>query len=408
MVMPPHKIVFVNRYFHPDISATSQLLSDLAFYLAGEGMRVYVVTSRQRYDDPNAGLFKYEVVGNVLVSRVWSSRFGRHRLTGRALDYLTFYFSAMWHLIMLVRQGDIIVAKTDPPLISVIAMMVARLRRAHLVNWLHDLFPEIATALDVRGFNGSVARLLEWFRDRSLATAVANVAIGEKIAERLKSRLPQAADRVQVIHNWADGEAIYPIPADANPMRMLWSLEDKFVVGYSGNMGRGHEFDTLLRAAEALRIDDRFVFLLIGNGVRRGEIEQRIQEWSLGNVMLRPYQPREKLAQSLSVPDVHVVSMRPELEGLMLPSKLYAVAAVGRPTVFIGSPVGEVAVMLREGRCGFAVAQGNWSGLVNQLQRLANNENLRAGMGRNARERFERSFDKPLAMKAWKELLRAL
>jgi len=406
--MPQRKIVFVNRYFHPDISATSQLLADLAFYLAGEGMRGHVVTSRQRYDDPNAELLKYEVVGNVLVSRVWSSRFGRHRLTGRALDYLTFYFSALWYLIMLVRQGDIIVAKTDPPLISVVAMAVAQIRRAHLVNWLHDLFPEIATALHVRGLNGGVARMLEWLRNLSLTTAVANVAIGEKMAERLKTRLPQVADRIQVIHNWADGEAIYPIPSVTNPMRELWDLEGKFVVGYSGNIGRGHEFDTLLRAAEELRTDVRFVFLLIGDGVRRGEIEQRIQEWGLKNIMLRPYQPRELLAQSLSVPDVHVVSMRPELEGLMLPSKLYAIAAVGRPTVFIGHPVGEAAVMLREGRCGFAVAQGNWSGLVDQLQRLANNENLRVGMGHYARERFERKYDKPLAMKAWKELLRAL
>jgi glycosyltransferase involved in cell wall biosynthesis len=406
--MQQRKIIFVNRYFHPDISATSQLLADLAFFLAGEGLRVYVVTSRQRYDDPNAGLLKYEVVGNVLVSRVWSSRFGRNRLTGRALDYLTFYSSAMWHLIMLVRQGDIIVAKTDPPLISVIAMAVTRMRRAHLVNWLHDYFPEIATVLNVRGLDGSVGRMLQWLRNRSLITAVVNVAIGEKMADLIKARLPQATDRVRIIHNWADGKAIYPIPAVANPMRKLWGLKDKFVVGYSGNMGRGHEFETLLRAAEALRTDDRFVFVLIGDGAQHKEIEQRIKEWSLGNVMLRPYQPRELLAQSLSVPDVHVVSMHPELEGLMLPSKLYAIAAVGRPTVFIGHPVGEVAILLREGRCGFAVAQGNWSGLVDQLQRLANNENLCAGMGRNARERFERRFDKPLAMKAWKELLRAL
>jgi len=188
--MKQRKIVFVNRYFHPDISAKSQMLSDLAFYLAGEGLRVHVVTSRQRYDDSNAGLLKTEVVGDVLVSRVWSSRFGRDRLTGRVLDYLTFYFSAMWHLLKLVRPGDIIVAKTDPPLISVVAMVVARMRRAHLVNWLHDLFPEIATALHVRGLNGGVARMLEWLRNLSLTTAVANVAIGEKMAKRLKARLP--------------------------------------------------------------------------------------------------------------------------------------------------------------------------------------------------------------------------
>jgi colanic acid biosynthesis glycosyl transferase WcaI len=100
--------------------------------------------------------------------------------------------------------------------------------------------------------------------------------------------------------------------------------------------------------------------------------------------------------------------MRPELEGLMLPSKLYSIAAAGRPTVFIGHPTGEVAVMLREGRCGFAIAQGNWLRLVDQLQRFANNENLRAGMGRIVRERFERHYDKPVAMKQWLDLLRPL
>lgn len=100
--------------------------------------------------------------------------------------------------------------------------------------------------------------------------------------------------------------------------------------------------------------------------------------------------------------------MRSELEGLMLPSKLYAIAAAGRPIVFSGHPVGEVAVLLRKGHCGVTVAQGNWSGLVDQLKRFANDANLCAETGRNAREKFERHFDKPLAMKQWMDLLRTL
>jgi glycosyltransferase involved in cell wall biosynthesis len=225
---------------------------------------------------------------------------------------------------------------------------------------------------------------------------------------RLKARLREGGDRVRVIHNWADGEAIRPSPVDANPLRKLWGLEGKFVVGYSGNMGRGHEFDTMLRAAQSLRDDARFVFLFIGDGARRAEIERRVAEWGLSNVMFRPYQAREQLGQSLTVPDVHLVSMRPELEGLMLPSKIYGIAAAGRPAVFIGDPEGEISQLLKEEQCGYAVAQGDWATLAKQLQGLAKDASLCEGMGSNARLMFERRFDRPIAMKAWRELLLSL
>jgi glycosyltransferase involved in cell wall biosynthesis len=255
---------------------------------------------------------------------------------------------------------------------------------------------------------GHLARLLERLRDCSLASAACNVAIGEAMQARLKARLREQGDRVRVIHNWADGEAIKPMPADANPLRKLWGLEGRFVVGYSGNMGRGHEFDTMLRAAQALHEVARFVFLFIGDGARRPEVERRVEEWGLANVLFQPYQPREILAQSLTVPDVHLVSMRPELEGLMLPSKIYGIAAAGRPAVFIGDPEGEIALLLKEEQCGYAVAQGDSATLVKQLQGFADDASLCERMGRNARAMFERRFDKPIAMKAWRELLLSL
>jgi glycosyltransferase involved in cell wall biosynthesis len=406
--MPQRKVIFINRYFSPDISATSQHLSDLAFHLAREGVPVLVVTSRQAYNDARANLRANEVIGGVHVCRVWSSRFGRRRLLGRALDYLSFYLAALWVLFKLVEKGDVIVAKTDPPLISLVAVTVAKLRGAVLVNWLHDLFPEIASVLGVRGMTGRVARMLESVRDRSLASAACNVVIGEAMEARLRADVHERGDRVRVIHNWADGDAIKPMAAEANPLRKLWGLEENFVVGYSGNMGRGHEFDTMLRAAQALHEVARFVFLFIGDGARRPEVERRVEEWGLANVLFQPYQPREILAQSLTVPDVHLVSMRPELEGLMLPSKIYGIAAAGRPAVFIGDPEGEIALLLKEEQCGYAVAQGDSATLVKQLQGFADDASLCERMGRNARAMFERRFDKPIAMKAWRELLLSL
>src|SRR5262249_36301313 len=131
------KLIFVNRYFHPDHSATSLMLSDLAFHLAGQRHDdVCVVTSRQRYDDGAARLPPRERIAGGDVHRGWTTRFGRGALPGRSLDYASFYVSSavvLWHL---ARRGDIIIAKTDPPLISLIAAAIARLRGARLVNWV--------------------------------------------------------------------------------------------------------------------------------------------------------------------------------------------------------------------------------------------------------------------------------
>jgi len=92
------RVIFINRYFFPDHSATSQILSDLAFHLATTGHEVHVIASRQLYDDPNAALPVAATVRNVSVHRVASTRFGRVALAGRALDYASFYRSARRHL----------------------------------------------------------------------------------------------------------------------------------------------------------------------------------------------------------------------------------------------------------------------------------------------------------------------
>ena len=131
-------VLFLNRFFHPDHSATSQMLSDLAFALAEHGRQIRVITSRQCYDAPEVQLAARETVGGVEIHRVWTSRFGREKLVGRAVDYTTFYFSAARTLWRLARRGDVIIAKTDPPMLSIVAAPIARWRGAKLVNWLQD------------------------------------------------------------------------------------------------------------------------------------------------------------------------------------------------------------------------------------------------------------------------------
>ena len=400
------RIVFVNRYFHPDHSATSQMLSDLAFFLAAAGHAVEVVTSRQRYDDAGALLPADELVRGVHVHRVDTTRFGRDRLAGRAADYASFYAAAGRQLARIARRGTVIVAKTDPPLISVVAGAVARRRGARLVNWVQDVFPEVAVALGMKVLHGPQGRAARWLRDRSLRAAAANVVVGERMAD--VARRGGADDgSLHVIHNWADCSGIRPVDSDANPLRGEWGMEGAFVACYSGNMGRAHEFDTIVDAAAQLAQSD-VRFLFIGGGPQRRAVETAVAERGLANIAFRPYQPRDSLSYSLGVGDVHLVSLRPELEGYIFPSKLYGILAAGRPTIFIGAADGEIAQLVEREGIGLAVPQGDAAALRDSLLRLAHDPALCAEMGVRARRLLGDRYDGAIALARWKSMLEGL
>lgn len=399
------KLIFVNRYFYPDHSATSQMLTDLAFELAkDESLEIHVVTSRQRYDDALAKLPAAEQIQSVHIHRVWTFTFGRQRLLGRAFDYLSFYVTAFFRLYALAGRGDTVIAKTDPPLISTVAALAAWLKSAVLVNWVQDLFPEVAAALGLKLAKGPVYSLLRWLRNHSLQAAKFNVAIGEQMRQRLIGEgLPQ--EQVRVIHNWADGEGIKPIPAEANPLRKEWGLENKFVVGYSGNFGRSHDFDTLMDAAERLKDIANIGFLLIGGGAKLEWVKQEAARRGLSNILFKPYQPRASLSQSLSAADAHLITLKPELEGLIVPSKVYGIMASGRPVLFIGATQGEIARIIEDAGCGISIQTGDADALVSSTVELFDNPARRSQMGDSARRAFAASYTQSAAVSQWKAVL---
>jgi glycosyltransferase involved in cell wall biosynthesis len=405
-------LIFINRYFYPDHSATSQLLSDLAFELASVGETVTVLTSRQSYGDAEARLPAEETTGGVRIVRIWTTRFGRSNLFGRAIDYLTFYVSAALRLFRLTRRGDILIAKTDPPMLSVIAAPIARLKGARLVNWLQDLFPEVAEAVGVgasplmRGFYG----LLRSLRDASLRTASMNVVLGERMAERVAAAGVKATT---IIPNWSDGREIRPVARSENVLRKEWGLDGCFVVGYSGNLGRAHEYRTLIDAIALIEETvpahpdaEPVAWLFIGGGALYERFREEVAARGLTSVVFKPYQPRERLSESLSAADVHLVSLKPELEGLIVPSKFYGVAAVGRPTLFIGDAHGEIAIVVARHDCGLCVGEGQSRALSQAIAALAADPPRREAMGANARRAFETHYDKTIAFQSWRTILR--
>jgi glycosyltransferase involved in cell wall biosynthesis len=407
------RVLLLNRFFYPDHSATSQLTTDLATDLAARGFFVTVIASRQLYDNPSASLARIEMYSGVSMRRVATTRFGRGRLLGRAIDYLTFYLSASVAMWREVRRGAVIIVMTDPPLLSIPALIVARLRGAYCVNWMQDIFPEVAERLNLLR-----PRALAWFlrllRTWSLRHTEVSVVIGVRMAKYVA---PFCRAPPIVIPNWALEECTefelqrnFSNATGLHPLRTSWGLGGAFVVGYSGNMGRAHRLDELIDAAAALRSRQDIRFLLIGDGAQRGALQARAQSLALENVLFRSYQPRDRLRESLTLPDIHVVTLDERLEGLIVPSKFVGVLALGRPVLWIGASDGELGCLVREFGCGVTVSPGNVAELTRVLLELSE-DRTRGGarlqtMALAAHALWDRRFRRSDALNAWATIIK--
>lgn len=400
------RLIFVNRFYWPDESATSLMLTDLARGLAAAGHEVHVLTSRQLLENPDADLAPREQHAGVHIHRLLTTRFGRQHLATRALDYLSFYLSALLRLTLMLRRGDTVIAKTDPPLISVIAALAAKVRGARLINWLQDVYPETAFRLGALRESGPLACALLRSRNWSLRRASTNVVVGERMSQFIEHAVPGCAP-VTVIPNWSQALAATPVPRDDNPLRQQLGLQGKVVFGYSGNLGRAHEFRTLLEAATQLRGHEDIHFLIIGSGAQAASLQAEVQARGLNNWSFLPYQPREHLADSLGAADVHLVSLNPLLEGLIVPSKVYGVLAASRPALFIGAQRGELARLLSQHEAGRISEPGEAAALAACMTSFADDPQLRRRMGENALRASRNAHQAASAIGAWQSLLAA-
>ena len=401
--MQARHILFVNRFYAPDESATSRLLTDLATALAAKGFNVSVICSRQLYDQPHVRLRARESIAEVSVNRIWTTRFGRRRTLGRALDYGSFYIGALISMLVLLRRGDIVVAETDPPLLSIAAAVAGRLKGAELINWLQDIFPEVASLLGANPLPRALDRVLRRCRDWSLRYARLNVVIGTRMCQRVQD-FGIVHERIRIVPNWAHPAPGAPLPAGGDASRARWGLPNHFVVAYSGNLGRAHEFETVLKAAQLLSSRPEIVFLMIGGGSGMVQMQRVVQTRKLANFRFEPYQSRENLHDSLAAADVHWVSLLPNLEGYIVPSKFYGILAVARPVIFIGDQNGELAREINACQCGITIAIEDGERLANVLIEWQQDRSKLQAMGERGYRRFREYYSAEEAIRRWGEV----
>jgi glycosyltransferase involved in cell wall biosynthesis len=392
---PPLRVIFVNRFYWPDEPATAQLLTDLAESLAATGIAVTVVTSHPG----RPGIPPREIHRGVEIIRVRSPRLGRKNLLKRALDFATFIRGARREVARCARPGDTLVAMTDPPLLGAALAGIAKKKALRLIHWVQDVFPEVAMAVGHR----FTSLVLGW-RDRAWLAADACVVLGTDMAGQLRARgVPE--NRIHLCPNWSP-RGLTAQPADAaHDLRADWDLVGKFVVLYSGNLGRVHDFSAIVPLAKALIDDPEIVFVFVGDGARRPPLESAVREQRLTNVRFFPAQPRQRLAETLALGDVHLVTLRAGCERLVFPSKLYGITAVGRPVIFIGPRDCEVARTIESQFFGYAFARDAVHELADALTALRANPAQCENLARHAVDFFERGGGLDAAVRRWKTLL---
>jgi colanic acid biosynthesis glycosyl transferase WcaI len=355
------RLLVLNQYYWPGVEATANLLTDLCEGLE-ETHDVEVVTGvlHEHEHEP-----RFLVRNAVEIRRVRSTAFDRTGLAARASNYFTYLGSALGHGLVAQRP-DIVLCMTDPPMVGAVGLAVARRFRVPLVVVCQDVFPETAQTLG-RLTNPLAVGTLRRVVRSYLRRADRVVSIGETMTRRLIAKGARP-DRILVIPNWVDPDEITPQPRD-NGWAYENDLVDRFVVMHSGNVGHAQDLEALVRAAVLLRDLDRLEIVIVGFGARHAAVLELANELGATNVRFLPYQPREVLPQSLSAADIHYLGLARGLAGYVVPSRLNAILAAGRPVVVAADPQSESVQAVRDAGCGLVVPAGDPVAVADAIRR---------------------------------------
>ena len=385
------RMLFINQFFWPDSSATSQQLTDLVTALAARGIEVEVLCGEGGYAAA-AGA----VAPPATVHRVRALPFARGRI-GRMLSYMSFYASAFARGLTL-RRPDVVVSMTTPPLIATLGAAIKILRGSKHLIWEQDLYPEIAVDLEYLKAGGITHRVTSWIAHLVRQHADGLIVLGPCMRDRLIARGVNPA-KIAIAEHWASSTAITPLPRPGN--------RKELVLLYSGNFGMAHDLETIQGAIYHLREDGRFRFLFAGTGDKRTKLQEFCTRHGIRSVELRPFAARDKLSEGLAAGDIGLVTQRNESCGSVVPSKSYGILAAGRPLLFIGPRTATPALLIERHGCGWQVEVGDVAGLTSLLHHLAKHPELVKEAGLRARDALIEHYDLPQSVARIADLLGA-
>jgi len=352
------------------VVATAQHLTDLAAELSARGHDVTVIASDRGYDDPQARFPRRESWRNIRIIRIPSLSLGKSSRWQRALNFASFMIVCALRLLAM-RRFDVVVALTSPPLISFLGALFVRLKGGKFCFWVMDLNPDEAIAAGWLDARSIVARVLKRMLRYSLKHAEQTIVLDRFMKERViaKGTVPE---RVAIIPPGSIDDAVKFSLAGREAFRREHGLTDRFVVMYAGNHSPCHPLDTLLDAALRLKKREDVAFCFVGGGSEHSKVKQFALRHELRNLKCLPYQPLNELSNSLSAADLHVVVMGEEFVGIVHPSKIYNIMAVGAPVLYVGPEASHVTdIAMQNGGRFFLHRHGDADGVVASVVALS-------------------------------------
>lgn len=408
-MVQPKRLAIICQHFYPEMLSTGLFMTHIATGLVEKGWPVRVYCSRPTYyaeGQDQADLYNQTTYRGVEVVRVPTLSTARTTLPRRMLNAITFLLAIGWFLYRDRKTLLGVINTTNPPFLGLVAWLAKWLLGLPYLTVIHDIYPDVAVRLGMLSPRSPITLLWNQLTRLIFNQSSGVVVIGRDMAELVRTKLSRrSAPPMTLIPHWADDAVIHPIAKAENRFVHEHGLTERFVIQYSGRMGRVHNLEPLIEAAQLLRATPA-LFQFIGDGAKLAKLVDRTKELGLTNVQFLPYQSYERLAETLSAADVGVVCLEENCEGVSVPSKTYGLLACARPILALMNQTSEIGQLVNESGCGVVISDATPAQIANTIQRLMTNTAERQQMAANALDTFQTDYRLGAAIERYDLFLR--
>lgn len=416
------KVLDFPAYFYPESISSSHLDSDLHQAIVDAGMQIelYTATPCRGVTDEVRKEYKKKKVeamydGQMTVHRYSLYKEGKNPLL-RALRYFIQCVKQFNRGVFAkgARECDVMFVASTPPIKGAMAAMIKKCWHIPMVYNLQDIFPDslVGTGLAKKGgLLWKIGRVVENFTYRN---ADKIIVISQDFKRNIMAK-GVSEEKIEVIYNWVDANAVQPVAKEVNPLYEEFGLSrEVFTVVYAGNLGNAQNIGIILDAARQLK-EEKVQFVIFGTGGLEEQICRRIADEGLTNVRLLPLQPYERVSQVYSLGDACVVSCKEGLGGSAMPSKTWTIMSCGRP-VIASFDEGELKEIIEGASAGSAAARpcgvfthaGNVVEFVEAVRSLMDDRPRCEEMGRNARAFILENLTKEVGTRKYVDVIKSV
>ena len=402
------KVIFAFSYYYHEQCAGILVVDDLMHRLAAEGDEsvIYVPTpTRNVREGVEWKRKEVHCDDKMVVKRFRMYGEGKNPLL-RALRYCFCELVYLHHL--LCDKYDVAFIDSTPPIQGLKLPIVRLFRKCPVVYNAQDLFPDTLSGTGLAKKGGLLWKIGSWVARVTFNNTDKIIAISEDIKRTLVEEKGIPADKVVVVYNWVDSDAVVPIAKEENPLfEELGLNREKFHVVYAGNLGNAQNINIVVDAAARLRDNENVEFVVFGSGGLESDIRARIETEGLKNLRLLPLQPVERVKYVYSLGDVCLVSCKEGLGGSAMPSKTWSILSCGRP-VLANFDEGELQMILTKNQLGVFTKAGDLEGFVEAISQLAAEPEKCEKMGARGRQFILDNLTKDAGTRKYAEVLRSV